>query len=153
MANIQPRSTRELETRATEKRVDSWRPAHDLPVPTPRDGYEFHWIRVANMGTPDARNMARARREGWTPCKLVDHPEFSGDFAAFGLAPESDLVEIGGLVLCIRAKEVGQAEREYYHDMTARQTQSVDNNFMRDNDPRMPLFKEGRSKVSFGSGR
>jgi len=28
----------------------------------------------------------------------------------------------------------------------------VDNTFMRDNDPRMPLFKERRSEVTFGRG-
>jgi hypothetical protein len=29
---------------------------------------------------------------------------------------------------------------------------SIDNNFLRENDPRMPLFKERQSKVTFGSG-
>jgi hypothetical protein len=28
----------------------------------------------------------------------------------------------------------------------------VDNNFLRENDPRMPLFSEKRTKVTFGSG-
>ena len=32
------------------------------------------------------------------------------------------------------------------------QMDSVDNTFMKDNDPRMPLFKESASKVTFGSG-
>jgi len=30
--------------------------------------------------------------------------------------------------------------------------ESVDNNFMRDNDPRMSKFSEKSTKVSFGSG-
>jgi hypothetical protein len=29
---------------------------------------------------------------------------------------------------------------------------SVDNNFMRENDPRMPLFSERKTSVSFGRG-
>jgi len=29
---------------------------------------------------------------------------------------------------------------------------AVDNNFMRENDPRMPLFNERKSKVTFGNG-
>ena len=29
---------RELDTRTTEVRQQSWRPAHDLPVPNPIDG-------------------------------------------------------------------------------------------------------------------
>lgn len=144
-----PRST---ETRETEARQASWKPAHDLPVPDPIDGYGFRWIRISMMGTPDPANMAKARREGWVPCKASDHPEISSDFAAFGLAPSSDLIEIGGLVLCKAPRELLDQRDAYYADMTQKQTQSVDNNFMRDNDPRMPLFREGKSKVSFGSG-
>ena len=144
-----PRST---ETRENEVRQVSWKPAHDLPVPTPIDGYKFRWVRVSMMGQPDPANMAKARREGWTPCKASDHPEISADFAAFGLAPSSDLIEIGGLVLCKTTTENAAARTHYFDDMTQKQTQSVDHNFMRENDPRMPLFREGKSKVSFGSG-
>lgn len=144
-----PRST---ETRETEARQASWKPAHDLPVPNPIDGYGFRWIRISMMGNPDPANMARSRREGWVPCKASDHPEISSDFAAFGLAPSSDLIEIGGLVLCKAPREMLDQRDAYYADMTQKQTQSVDNNLFRDNDPRMPLFREGKSKVSFGSG-
>jgi len=153
MANVQVDRTRRTETtRENEVRQQSWKPAHDLPVPDPIDGYGFRWIRVANMGVPDPANMAKARREGWVPCKASDHPEISGDFAAFGLAPSSDLIEIGGLVLCKASIEMIRARDAYYSDFTQKQAQSVDNNFMRENDPRMPLFKESRSKVTFGSG-
>jgi len=96
--------------------------------------------------------VARARREGWVPCKASDHPEISSDFAAFGLAPSSALIEIGGLVLCKAPREMLDQRDAYYADMTQKQTQSVDNNLFRENDPRMPLFREGKSKVSFGSG-
>lgn len=151
MANIQ-RGLRSSETREAEVRKSSWKPAHDLPVPHPIDGYGFRWVRVAMMGVPDPANMAKARREGWVPCKAADHPEISQDFAAFGLAPASDLIEIGGLVLCKAAIETIRDRDAYYEDFTRKQAQSVDNNLMRESDPRMPLFKEGRSKTSFGSG-
>ena len=151
--NVQIDRTRRTEaTREKEERQVSWKPAHDLPTPTPIDGYSFRWIRVSMMGTADPANMAKARREGWVPCKASDHPEISSDFAAFGLAPTSDLIEIGGLVLCKTGKENMEARKDYYADLTNRQTQSVDSNFMRENDPRMPLFREGKSKISFGSG-
>jgi len=78
MANGQIDRTRRTEsTRESEVRQASWKPAHDLPVPEPIEGYGFRWIRVAMMGTPDPANMARARREGWVPCKAADHPEIS----------------------------------------------------------------------------
>ena len=151
MVNVE-RTARSTATREKEVRQVSWKPAHDLPVPNPIDGYAFRWIRSSMMGTPDPANVARARREGWVPCKASDHPEISADFSAFGLAPENDLIEIGGLILCKTAQENLNQQKAYYEDFTQRQTQSVDNNFLRENDPRMPLFREGRSKVSFGSG-
>ena len=153
MANVQiNRTSRNNETRDKEMRTVSWRPAHDLPVPEPQEGYKFRWIRASMMGNPDPANMARARREGWEPCKASAHPEISSDFKAFGLAPTTDIIEIGGLVLCKTTAENATARKEYYEDLTHRNTVAVDNNFMRENDPRMPLFKEGKSKVTFGSG-
>ena len=153
MANVQiDRTRRTEESREKEVRQQSWKPAHDLPVPEPIDGYGFRWVRIAMMGQADPANMARARREGWIPCKAVDPPEISGDLASFGMAPSSDLIEIGGLVLCKAPTELLQQRDAYYADLTQRQAQSVDNNFLRENDPRMPLFREGKSKISFGSG-
>jgi hypothetical protein len=103
------------------------------------------------MGTADPANMAKARREGWEPCKAEDHPEMLSDFAAFGLKPQG-LIEIGGLVLCKSTTENAKARKDYYEGQTQAQTQAVDQNFMRENDPRMPLFRESKSRVSFGSG-
>jgi hypothetical protein len=151
MANVMDRTQRTNETREKEVRPVSWKPAHDLPTPAPQDGYVFHWKRVSMMGTADPANMAKARREGWEPCKAEDHPEMLSDFAAFGLKPQG-LIEIGGLVLCKTTLENAKARKAYYEGQTAAQTQAVDQNFMRENDPRMPLFKESKSRVSFGSG-
>ena len=40
----------------------------------------------------------------------------------------------------------------YYNSQNKAQMESVDNTFMRQSDPRMPLFRERQSKVTFGSG-
>ncbi len=151
MANVIDRTPRTNETREKEVRPVSWKPAHDLPTPAPQDGYMFHWKRVSMMGTADPANMAKARREGWEPCKAEDHPEMLSDFAAFGLKPQG-LIEIGGLVLCKSTVENAKSRKAYYEGQTQAQTQAVDQNFMRENDPRMPLFRESKSRVSFGSG-
>ena len=152
MANVQiDRAPRSTETREKEVRPVSWKPAHDLPAPDPQDGYVFHWKRVSMMGVPDPANMAKAKREGWIPCQAEDHPELLSDFAAFGLAPQG-LIEIGGLVLCKTTVENSNSRKEYYANMSKASVESVDNNFLRENDPRMPLFSEKASKVSFGRG-
>jgi hypothetical protein len=62
-------------------------------------------------------------------------------------------VEVGGLLLCRNDKENVEARNEHFRDVAQRQMESVDNNYLRENDPRMPMLKPERStKVSFGSG-
>ena len=63
-----------------------------------------------------------------------------------------DSIEIGGLLLCKTPKEFTEQRNNYFRQQADGQMQSVDNNFMRENDPRMPLFRERRSEVSFGRG-
>ena len=63
----------------------------------------------------------------------------------------ADNVEVGGLVLCKTSIENKEAREEYYSDKAATQMESVDNNFMREQDPRMPLLRPERSTRVTGS--
>jgi hypothetical protein len=63
-----------------------------------------------------------------------------------------DSIEIGGLLLCKTPSEFVDQRSTWFQRQADGQMQSVDNSFMRENDPRMPLFKERRSEVSFGRG-
>jgi hypothetical protein len=40
----------------------------------------------------------------------------------------------------------------HYAKQTQAQTESVDNNLMRQSDARMPIFKESKTTTSFGKG-
>ena len=62
-------------------------------------------------------------------------------------------VEIGGLLLCKAPEELMKQRDDYYAKQAQAQIQSVDNNFMRLNDERMPLFSERKTAVSFGKGK
>jgi hypothetical protein len=55
-------------------------------------------------------------------------------------------------MLCKAPVELVDERTDYYKQQTDNQMNSVDNNFMRENDPRMPLFNERKSKVTFGKG-
>jgi hypothetical protein len=61
-------------------------------------------------------------------------------------------VVIGGLMLCKAPKELVEERNEYFAEQSKAQTTSVNNNLMRENDPRMPLFNERKTKVTFGNG-
>jgi hypothetical protein len=62
-------------------------------------------------------------------------------------------IEIGGLLLCKAPAELMKQRDDYYARQAQSQMQSVDNNFMRLNDERMPLFNERKTTVSFGKGK
>ena len=144
------RLNRELETRETTTRKRTWQRPELLPSPTPEEGYDYHWVRVSTQGQVDATNVSSKLREGWEPVKAADHPEIT--MVTVENDRFADNVVIGGLMLCKAPKELVEERNEYYDTQTKSQMHSVDNNFMRENDPRMPLFNERKTKVTFGNG-
>jgi ABC-type bacteriocin/lantibiotic exporter with double-glycine peptidase domain len=64
--------------------------------------------------------------------------------------PQTGNIEIGGLMLCRAPVDMVEQRNGYYMQQARDWMQSVDSNFMRENDPRMPLFNEKRSEVRFG---
>ena len=144
------RLTRELETRAVQERPKQWTQPELLPEPDKQAGFAYRWIRVATLNVMDARNYSAKIREGWEPGKLDEQPKFQ-----LLVDPDSrfkDNIEIGGLLLCKTPQELVEQRTEYYDKQTQSQTDAVDNNLMRQNDPRMPLFNERKSTTSFGKG-
>ena len=146
----QNRTNRELETRETTARKKSWTRPEVLPTPNPEEGYKFHWVRISTRGEADPMNVSGKLREGWEPVKATDHPEI------FVVGGESDRfkdnIVIGGLLLCKAPVEMVGERNDFYQRQAEAQIHSVDNNFMRENDPRMPLFNERKTKVTFGRG-
>jgi hypothetical protein len=144
------RQPRELETREKMERPAKWMPPQLLPDPNPEPGYAFRWIRIASLGKEDATNISGKLREGWEPVKATDHPEIRLFGSSNGKFPDS--IEVGGLLLCKTPVEFTEQRNEHYRKQSEAQMQSVDNTYMRENDPRMPMFKERSSKVTFGKG-
>jgi len=139
------RTPRELETREKQTRY-VYKPSSTLPDPTPEPGWAFRWIATHILGQSDPTNVSRKRRDGWEPVRSEDHPELM-------LSPTaSGNVEIGGLMLCKMPEAKLAAMSEYYDNVSKQQSESVDNNFLRQNDPRMPLFAERKSAVTRGAG-
>ena len=144
------RIARELESRANKERPKTWQPASTLPEPDKQPGYAYRWIRVSMVGQADASNVSSKLREGWEPVRIEEQPQFK-----MLVDPNSrfkDNIEVAGLLLCKIPEEMMAQRREYFAKKNRAQIESVDNNFMRENDPRMPLFREKQSKTSFGKG-
>lgn len=145
------RLDRETDNRELATRPKQWMPPELLPEPDKQAGYAYRWIATSVMNVPNPRNLSAKLREGWEPVPLEEQPKF-----ALLVDPNSrfkDNIEIGGLLLCKTPEEFVQQRNAYVQEQTDNQVKAVDNNLMRQSDSRMPIFKEGRSEVSFGKGK
>jgi len=143
--------TRELETRAVQERPKQWAAPELLPEPDKQPGYEYRWIRVSTLNNADPRNISAKLREGWEPVTLAEQPKFQ--LLADPNSRFKDNIEVGGLLLCKTPSELVEQRNAYYQKQADNQIEAVDNNLMRQNDPRMPLFNERKTEVSFGKGK
>jgi len=150
MAEAKNRLAREVENREFVERPKQWMPAELLPEPDKQAGYAYRWIRTATLNQADPRNLSGKLREGWEPVALEEQPKFK--LLVDPTSRFKDNIEIGGLLLCKTPEEFVQQRNEHYAKQTQAQTEAVDNNLMRQSDPRMPIFKEGKATTTFGSG-
>ena len=133
------RTLRTEESREATKRKVTWTRPISIPDPEPKPGVEYRWIRTSTLGQADMTNVSSKFREGWEPVKAEDHPElkvltdvdskFKGN------------VEVGGLLLCKNSTENMDARREHYKEKNDQQIASVDNNYLRESDSRMPVLR------------
>jgi hypothetical protein len=144
-----PRShdTREQETRAS----DAYIPPSVLPIPKDRDGYVHRWLRTSMLGQADNTNVSRRFREGWVACNADEYTELmvSSDI---GSKFEGN-IEVGGLLLCKAPKEMVKKRNEYYTNKAGQQMAATEQQYLREQDPRMPtLSTDNKSRTSFGRG-
>lgn len=155
-ATVTARPTRDAEQRGLQERNPEdfrkyqWASADALPMPKAPPGWHYRYVRKSIGGDQDVNNFGRYMREGWVTVPLADHPELATSINPD--AKNSGLIEIGALILCKLPQEKADARNAYFAQMNKQQIESVDNNLMRENDPRMPLFNNRESKVSFGKG-
>ena len=142
---------RELDNREMHERPKQWMPPDLLPEPDKQPGYAYRWIRVSMLNQADPRNISSKFREGWEPVSIEEQPKFR--LLASQDGPFKGNIEIGGLLLCKIPEEFVSQRMAYENDQTAKQTQAVDNNLMRESDARMPIFMERKSTVTFGNGK
>ena len=145
------RTPRDQRTRETSQRKKSWQRPSALPTPNPKDGLKFRWVRTATMGNSDNPNVSTRFREGYVPVKAADHPEMQliSDLDTRW----KDNIEVGGLLLCAIDEEIADDRVAQQTVMTQKQMEAVDNNYLRQSDPRMPVLKPERTtRTSFGKG-
>lgn len=131
------RSTRDTADRTASERPKAWVNPKQLLDPNRHEGFVHRWIRTESMGNSDARNVSVKIREGWEPCPVSEYPEF-----AHLKNDSTNQIEYGGLMLCRMPEEIVAQRNAYFHKRAQDQINAVDNNIMRESDPRMPIRKE-----------
>jgi len=148
----QDRSPRAAESREAEARSMEWVQPDILPMPEAVEGWVFRYIRVSTHGQEDNRNVSIRFREGWEPVKAEDYPELQVMSDHNSYWGNKGGVEIGGLLLCKAPSELMESRAQKHRDMANQQIDAIDNNLMKEEDPRVPIFRDRKTKVSFGSG-
>ena len=145
------RTPRTEETREKAARKRTWERPSALPTPEPRDGIMFRWIRTSTLGDTDNRNVSMRFREGYTPVKASDYPELRVISDRDSQFPEN--IEIGGLLLCSIPAEIVEDRSAQMAEKARQQMDSVDRNYLRENDPRMPMLRPERESRTTNFGK
>lgn len=145
------RKDREDETRETTMRVKAWKQPGEMPEIKKQPGYFYKWVRVSFGEKPDTRNLVSHRTQGFEAVRIEEQKHLI-DLIADSSSRFKDNVEYDGLLLMKQPIELRKQRNAHYAKQNDAQMASVDSNFMKESDSRMPLFKEARSKVSFGKG-
>jgi hypothetical protein len=144
------RLERELQNRTMQERPKQWSQPELLPEPDKQPGYAYRWIRVSTLNQADPRNLSAKLREGWEPVRVEEQPKFQ--LLVDPTSRFKDNIEIGGLLLCKTPVEFVDQRNKHYSSQADAQMNAVENTLMRQSDPRMPLFNEGKTTSSFGKG-
>jgi hypothetical protein len=110
-----------------------------LDAPTPPPGYKFRWIREATRGQDDKSNMSKRIREGYEPVRAEDYPDFEAPSIDHGR--NKGVIGVGGLILAKVPEETAKSRNDYFTQQAKTAIDGVDQNLMRESDPRMPLNK------------
>ena len=145
------RTPRTEETRDKTARKRTWERPSALPTPEPRDGIMFRWIRTSTLGDTDNRNVSMRFREGYTPVMASDYPELRVISDRDSQFPDN--IEIGGLLLCSIPAEIVEDRSAQMAEKARQQMDSVDRNYLRENDPRMPMLRPERESRTTNFGK
>jgi hypothetical protein len=145
------RTPRTEETRDKTARKRTWERPSALPTPEARDGIMFRWIRTSTLGDTDNRNVSMRFREGYTPVKASDYPELRVISDRDSQFPDN--IEIGGLLLCSIPAEIVEDRSAQMAEKARQQMDSVDRNYLRENDPRMPMLRPERESRTTNFGK
>ena len=144
--------TRAEETRTKTTRPSVWKPPSTLDAPPAPEGFAHRWLRTEINGLDDRKNLTARLREGYELVRADEYPDW--DLPSIQDGKHAGVISVGGLVLGRIPIDLAKQRDEYYRQQANNQQEAVDNDFMRENNPTMPIQKpERQSRVTFGGSR
>lgn len=146
------REDRNQTSRDAEERQESWKPGRILPDPIRKEGMDYRWVRASMRGRDDNANINRALRNGWEFIRRTDELEKQMNIICDFKSPFPEYVVCSGMVLMHRPRELSLKIKSIIREKTDRQIEAVDNDMMKVQDTRVPMFSERRTTVTKGRG-
>lgn len=130
----------------------TWAPPSILPDIPDSPDWGFRWVRLSVRGEADDTNVNQSFREGYVPATMEDVGNVAMSSDRSTRFPGG--IEVGGLLLCKIPLEVREARDRYYAEKAISQVRGVENEMLRENDPRMPVLRPSvQSRTSFGANQ
>ena len=146
-------------TKSSRKSRDSaprnkpWEPLKRLDIPEGKkeEGMEYIWVRHELLNQADDSNVHERLREGYVP---VTPAELGEDFHADVLSAgkHAGTVRSGDLILMKNTKEFVDQKEAYYDDQTRKMGNAYSAEYMKNQNPNMPVSDDSKSSVTQGSG-
>ena len=140
--------------RASATRNKPWEPQQRLNIPeeAKQEGMEYIWVRHELLNNPDDLNVHERLREGYEPVKPEElGKDYHADVLSAG--KHAGTIRSGDLILMKNTKEFVAEKKKYYEDQAERMGQAYSKDYMRNQNPNMPVKDESSSSISKGSGR
>ena len=145
------KTLRATSSRESDSRRKPWSPPSSLDAPPPPEGYTHRWIRESVMGHDDRKNISGRIREGFELVRADEYPDFEAPSVQDG--KHSGVIGVGGLLLARFPLETKNERSAYFRERTRQQIEAVENDFLREEHPSMPITTDRQSRVTFGGKR
>ena len=135
-------------TRSKTERPKEYKPPSSLDAPPAPDGFRHRWIRAESLGFNDQKNIHGRLRSGY---ELVRADEYKdADYPVVIDGKYAGVIGVGGLLLARIPEELAQSRMDYQRRQTEGQDESVETDLLSDQDKRMTIKIDRKSKQTFG---
>jgi|TARA_B100000519_G_C13946959_1_gene298867 hypothetical protein len=110
---------------------------------------KYRWVRTSIRGEDDKTNVHMRFREGYEPVKPEEVVGY--ELPTIEDGKHAGTVGVGGLILCKIPEETVAERNAHFERQTENQMKAVDNDLMREENPAMPISRDRKTQVSFGS--